>query len=366
MKTESRSIRYAVVGLGRIAQTSVLPAFRRTKDSKLVALISSDPKKLEKLAAKYAVEYTGNYSELESILERAEVDAVYLALPNALHHEYTIRAAEVGVHVLCEKPLALDADECLEMIEAAEDNGVKLMTAYRLHFEPANLDAIEIAASGKLGDLRFFNSAFSVPVLDPSNIRLSEEMGGGPLYDLGVYAINAARYIFQAEPTEAISVSGNNGDPRFYEVDEMAMGTLKFPEERLASFTVSFNGKGTSYYEVVGTEGKLRLESAYSQSGEIVSYLSVNGTRKKKTFKQKDQFATEIDYFSNCILTDQPVEPSGKEGLADIEIIQALYESAHLGEKILLNLERKELRPRRSLKTPPTPTEVPRDIYLSR
>lgn len=346
MKTDSRPIRYAVVGLGYIAQSAVLPAFRHAKNSELVALISSDPVKLDKLAKKYGVEYTGNYSDLELILEQANVDAVYLALPNSLHHEYTLRAAELGVHVLCEKPLAMDADEALEMVEAAEDNGIKLMTAYRLHFEPANLEAIEIAQSGQLGDLRAFHSVFSMPVRDPSNIRLSEELGGGPLGDLGVYAINAARYIFQSEPTEVIALTGNNGDPRFYEVDEMIMAVLKFPEERLATFTASFNATATSYYEVIGTEGRLRLEPAYAYTGELVSHLTLEGSTRKKVFKRKDQFAAEISYFSDCIQNDLQVEPCGKEGLADVEIIQALRESAHLGERILLNMERKALRPR--------------------
>ena len=193
-KKRIRKVRYAVVGLGHIAQVAVLPAFAKARNSDLVALISGDSKKRSKLGKLYHVDRLYSYDQYEECLTQ-DVDAVYVGLPNHLHRDFTVRALQAGVHVLCEKPMAASSDECREMIQAAKENKRKLMIAYRLHFEKANLEAIETARSGKLGDLRFFSSVFAQQVV-AGNIRLTEsiERGGGPVWDMGVYCINAARY----------------------------------------------------------------------------------------------------------------------------------------------------------------------------
>ena len=185
-KSSRRKIRYAVVGTGHIAQVAILPAFTTAKNSELVAIVSSDSQKREELSKKYGLQRAYSYDEYDQAL--SEIDAVYLTLPNHLHSEYGIRAAKAGVHVLCEKPMALTEEECESMIQAAEQSKIKLMIAYRLHFERGNLEAIDIAKSGKLGNTRFFSSDFAQQVAD-GNIRLTEpvEKGGGPVYDLGVY-----------------------------------------------------------------------------------------------------------------------------------------------------------------------------------
>src|SRR6202521_3289513 len=192
-----RRVRYAVVGLGHIAQVAVLPAFRNAANSELFALVSGDSNKLEKVGKKYALEHLYSYEDYSRAL--SNVDAVYLALPNHLHREYAVRAAAAGVHVLCEKPMAVTSQDCQAMIRAADLNRVKLMIAYRLHFEAGNLHAIQVAKSGKLGDLRIFTSEFCQQVAG-DNVRVGEHVtrGGGPLYDMGVYCINAARYLFGA------------------------------------------------------------------------------------------------------------------------------------------------------------------------
>ncbi|HEX6436522.1 MAG TPA: Gfo/Idh/MocA family oxidoreductase, partial [Candidatus Binatia bacterium] len=262
-------MRYAVVGLGHIAQVAVLPAFSHARqNSELVALVSDDPAKHEKLRSKYKVQRTYSYDEYDQCLRSGAIDAVYIALPNNLHCDFAVRAAQAGIHVLCEKPMAVTEEECENMISAAKQARVKLMVAYRLHFEKANLEAVEIAHSGKLGEPRFFSSVFAMQVKE-DNIRLKRELGGGTLYDIGVYCINAARSLFRAEPSEvhAFSVSGN--DPRFREVDEMTGAVLRFPDERLASFTCSFGAADVSAYELVGTEGNLRVEPAYEYIGEL-------------------------------------------------------------------------------------------------
>src|SRR5262245_43947074 len=180
-------VRYAVAGLGHIAQVAVLPAFAHAKrNSELVALVSDDPKKLEKLSRRQrGVARCASYAEYDDLLESGELDAVYIALPNHLHREYAMRAAVAGVHAPCEKPLACSVAECEQMIDAAEDGGVRLMTGYRLHFDPANLRARELVARGALGEARYFASQFSMQVVE-GNVRLDRQAGGGPLFDIGI------------------------------------------------------------------------------------------------------------------------------------------------------------------------------------
>ena len=182
-----KKIRYAVVGLGHIAQVAVLPAFNNAPNSELFALVSEDPQKLKQLGKKYDIEHVYSYQGYGRVL--SNVDAVYIALPNHLHREYAVRAAAAGVHVLCEKPMAPNSKDCVAMIRAAQQNNVKLMIAYRLHFEAGNLAAIQLGQSGRLGDLRLFTSEFSQQVAD-NNARVTESIsrGGGPLYDMGFIA----------------------------------------------------------------------------------------------------------------------------------------------------------------------------------
>jgi predicted dehydrogenase len=224
-----QKIRYAVVGLGHIAQVAVLPAFAHAQNSELAALVSDDPEKLEKLGRKYKVKAQFTYAELEEGLRSGLVDAVYMALPNHLHREYSERAARAGVHVLCEKPMAVTEEDCRSMIRTAEENNVKLMVAYRLHFEEANLKAIDLVQGGRLGDPRLFDSVFTMTVKE-GDIRLNpRELGGGTLYDIGVYCINAVRNLFGAEPMEVTGFSANNGDRRFLECEETTSAILRFP-----------------------------------------------------------------------------------------------------------------------------------------
>lgn len=338
---EKQKIRYAVVGLGYIAQVAVLPAFENAKkNSELAALVSDDAEKLAKLSRKYKVKQTFTYDEYDQLLRSGEIDAVYIALPNHLHNEYTIRAARAGVHVLCEKPMAVTDMECIEMIRACDENKVKLMIAYRLHFDKANLAAIEVIRSGKIGEPRVFNSVFTMQVTDEDNIRLKSSTGGGTVYDIGIYCINAARYLFQAEPTEVIAATANSGDARFTEVEEMASAVLRFPEDRLASFTCSFGAADVSAYEVVGTEGSLRMDPAYEYAGDLKYTIKIKGKERERTFPKHDQFGPELLYFSNCILNNEEPEPSGREGLADIRIVQAIYESAETKRPVRLQLAR--------------------------
>ena len=354
-KSSSGRIRYAVVGLGHIAQVAVLPAFKHARHSSLAGLVSGSPGKLKKLAKKYDVENTWSYDEYDDCLHSGAIDAVYIALPNDMPCEYTVRAARAGIHVLCEKPLAVTRRDCEEMIGAAKKNRVKLMTAYRLHNEETNLCASELVASGKLGEPRFFNSCFSFRVTDPDNIRLKRKRGGGTLYDIGVYCLNAARYIFRAEPIEVFAFSAKNGEKRFREIDEMTALVMRFPGERLATFTTSFGAGDTDYYEVVGTKGSMRVEPAFEYVGELSYTLKVGGKEQKKTYVARDQFGAEISYFSNCIFKGREPEPSGVEGLIDVQIIETLYQSARTRKPLKLPKFPNKARPSldQEIKLPP-------------
>jgi predicted dehydrogenase len=345
-RSQSQQVRYAVVGLGHIAQVAVLPAFAHAENSKLAALISDDPEKLEKLGRKYRVDALFSYDQYDECLRSGVVDAVYIALPNHLHREYTERAARAGVHILCEKPLAVTEEDCLAMIQAAEENEVKLMVAYRLHFEEANLKAIELVQQRRLGEPRLFDSVFSMTVKE-GDIRLNpRELGGGTLYDIGVYCINAVRNLFGAEPMEVVAFSANSGDRRFLQCEETVSAILRFPgRERLASFTCSFGAADVSSYRVVGTKGELVVDPAYEYAGELKQRITINGRTRERTFPKRDQFAPELIAFSECILTGAPPEPSGWEGLADVRVVRALYRSADTGQPVTLEPFDKEDRP---------------------
>ena len=354
----SGMIRYAVVGLGHIAQVAVIPAFAHARrNSKLVAIVSGDRLKRREIGRRYHIEHTFDYDEYDECLER--VDAVYIALPNSMHAEYAIRAARAGVHVLCEKPLAVTVDECRRIITACRKAKVKLMVAYRLHFETVNLAAIDLARRGELGDLKFFNSSFSMTVRR-GDIRTKRACGGGTLYDIGVYCINAARNLFRDEPTEVSAVSVNSGTASLSEIDETTAATLRFGDDRVATFITSFNAADVGAYRIVGTKGHLHADPAYEYAEGLEFTVTVDGRRTRKKIGKRDQFAPELLYFSDCIIKDRVPEPSGEEGLQDVRIVQALYESARVGKHVKIRPFVKPRRPtgrqritRRGIRKPP-------------
>jgi predicted dehydrogenase len=308
----------------------------------LVALVSDSATKLRAMSRQYGVKHCCSYEDYETCLSHDLVDAVYIALPNNMHEEYCVRAAQAGIHVLCEKPLAPTTSDCERIIRACSGNRVKLMTAYRMHFERANLEATEIIRSGKIGEPRIFNSAFTMQVKS-DNIRTKRQHDGGPLYDIGVYCINAARYLFRGEPTQGVCLSASNDDPRFRKVEEMIAAILRFPRERLASFTASFGARDTADFEIIGTKGKLRAIQAYEYTLPVRLEITCDGRVERRTYGLRDQFAPELLYFSDCILHDKEPEPSGFEGLRDVRIIQALQRSARRGVPVKLE----PLKPKR-------------------
>lgn len=340
-----KKIRYAVVGLGHIAQNAILPAFgHANKNSELTALVSNDAIKLRELSREYDVAHCFSYDEYEQCLRSGEIDAVYIALPNNLHEDFCVRAADAGIHVLCEKPLAVTEAGCQNIIQACADNDVKLMTAYRLHFERGNLEAIETVRSGKIGEPRIFNSLFAMQVR-PGNIRIQPDYAGNTLYDIGIYCINAARYIFESEPLEGFCFSAANDDPRFRKTEEMTSAILRFPKDRLANFTASFGATDIADFQVIGTKGILRVIQAYDFTTPVILEITTAGMTHRKFYDLRDQFAPELIYFSDCVLHDREPEPSGAEGLRDVHIVRSLYQSVKTRAPVKLEQIKRRRRP---------------------
>ncbi|WP_394832240.1 Gfo/Idh/MocA family oxidoreductase [Pendulispora rubella] len=351
----TRKIRYAVAGAGNIAQAAVLPAFEHAQEnSELVAIVSSDPEKREKLAAQYRVHHVGSYDQLESILAQAKIDALYIALPNTMHREFTERAARSKVHVLCEKPMAMTEEDCEAMIRACKKAEVKLMIAYRLHFEEATLRAIELVKNGTLGPVRLFDSSFAQQVR-PGDIRTRPDVGGGALFDMGIYCVNAARAIFRDEPEEVFAYQVSHGDGRFRGVDATTVAVLRFPGDRIATFGASQGAAGIDTYRIVGTEGDLRVEPAYTYHDDLTHTLTVGSETRTTIFTKRDQFAPELVAFSRCILEGTEPEPSGEEGLADVRVLRAIVRAAREGRPMKLGPFERAQRPdlRNEIAKPP-------------
>jgi predicted dehydrogenase len=363
---QRRKIRYAVAGPGHIAQVAVLPAFAHARsNSELVAVISNDPKKARFLARKYPIEGFAGYDDFEACIRDLEIDAVYVALPNHLHREFTVRAAQAGAHVLCEKPMAVDVADCLAMIDACEAAGVKLMIAYRLHFQAAHLGALEIARTRRLGDLMTGHGNLTICVKDKDNIRLNpRRLGGGPLYDLGIYCINAARCAFESEPVRVFAFESRSG-PLFEQTEETLCGVLEFPRGRLFTFQCSMGAAPTSDLRIVGTKGDLVLESGFDYAEGMKQRLTIGERTTVKRFPKQDQFAPELVYFSDCILRNRLPEPSGLEGLLDVRVINALHESATLGVAVALEPVRRAGGPSLDQKITKPPIRKPETMHAT-
>jgi glucose-fructose oxidoreductase len=323
---------------------AMLPAFAHARrNSELAALVSGHPTKRRQLSKRYGVP-AFSYEQLDECF--SQVDAAYIALPNSMHAECTVRAANAGVHVLCEKPMAVTEDECRQMIEACESAPVKLMVAYRLHFDELNLAVIDLVHRGRIGEPKFFSSSFSMR-LKPGNIRAKRDLGGGTLYDIGVYCINAARYLFRSEPKEVIAVSVNSGVRHLSEIDESTGAILRFDGERVAVFVSSFNAADVGAYRIVGTKGHVRVDPAYEYADALSYELTTGGKISRKRVPKRDQFAPELLYFSDCILNDRTPEPGGYEGLQDIRIVRALYESAEIGKAVAIPSSNRDEYPKK-------------------
>lgn len=325
-------IRYAVVGAGWISQEAFLPGVAQSGNSTIAAIVTGDLEKGAKLAAFHGIPQVVSYADYDALLASDAVDAVYIALPNSMHADYAIRAAQAGKHIMVEKPLAVSEAEGEAMIAAADAAGVFLMTAYRLHNEPGTLAVLDHIRQGDIGQPLIFQSLFSFQMA-AGNHRLEAAHWGGPLQDVGVYCVNAARHIFGEEPIEATaSLNQPEGDPRFGEIEASIAATLRFPSGGLAQFVCSFGAAAVDNYRVVGAAGDIELDPGFKFDCAMKMRLRRDGVTQETTFPQTDHFGAQVAYFSDCISAGTPPEADGAEGLADMRALLAIEAAAKTGQ----------------------------------
>jgi xylose dehydrogenase (NAD/NADP) len=320
-------LRWGVISTANIGRAAVNPAIQASSNGELVAVASRDPAQAGQFAREHGIpRHHGNY---EALLEDGDVDAVYNPLPNSLHKEWTIRAAEAGKHILCEKPLALSAEECREMATAAETNGVKLMEAFMYRFHPRTERVIAMVRDGELGKLRAIKSAFTFKLTRPNNIRLDPNLGGGALMDVGCYCVNVSRTIAGAEPVE-VWATANWADSG---VDAELAGTLRFESGLLAQFDCSLTMERREAYEVAGTDGWLRVDNAFLPGTDAVVIEERRGRGSQVTHEVAgaDEYLLMVEHFADSVLNDRPLRYTAQEAAANMRAIEALYASARAG-----------------------------------
>ena len=332
---QGSKVRYAVVGVGWISQAAMLPGVEHTGNSEVVALVTGHAEKAAKVGEKYGIEKVYSYDELDGLLSSGEIDAAYLATPNFDHVGYAVKILDAGIHLLLEKPMAVSVAECEQMIAAAKRSGAKLMIAYRLHFEPGTLKAIERVRNGEIGTVRFFNSSFSQPV-SGENHRAKHGFWAGPVPDMGPYCINAVRNLFGAEPIEVFATGVNTDDQAFVDnagkpFDDTVAVTLKFEAGRVAAFVVSYNGGDVDDYRIVGAKGSLFSDPAYQVATSIKHQMVVEKAKSSESFKTTDHFGGEMKYFSECVIGGKDPEPDGEEGMLDVRVLAAIEQSLLTG-----------------------------------
>jgi predicted dehydrogenase len=334
---EEKTVGFALVGIGNLSMGQLLPSFAKCKTARPVALVSGHPDKAKQQAQQYGIDPKNiyNYENFDSIKDNPAVDVVYVVLPNSMHAEYTIRAAQAGKHVLCEKPMANSVEDCQAMIDACTKANRKLMIGYRLRYEPMTQKAIELARSAEdVGNIKQITAEAGFNIGDPNQWRLNGILaGGGSLMDMGIYALNAVRYLSGQEPTEVSAVSYSTAsDPRFKEVEETIAFELRFASGIVAS-CLSTYGFGCNRFRVYGTEGQLEAEPFQAYQGNRL-WKSQNRNRQQVQYQSVNHFAAEMDDFCQCIQADKPSLTPGEEGLKDVKVMMAAYKSARAGKAV--------------------------------
>lgn len=336
-QNQADRIRYCIVGLGRISMQHFMPGVKQSQHSEVTALVSGHRQKADKMAAEYNVPARSIYSydNYDEIAHNQDIDAVYIALPNSMHAEYTIRAAKAGKHVLCEKPMATTVADSEAMIGACNRAGKKLMIAYRCQYEPTNLRAIKTIRDGSIGKVQSIESANGFNI-HPGEWRLNRKLaGGGPLMDVGIYSLNACRYLTGEEPAHVEGYSSViDHDGRFNEVEENVSWTMRFPSGILASCITTYGANMDGFYRVYGSKGAIELQPAFSYTGlrfksQIQGQSPVD---EPADDPEPRQFTREADYFADCILHNHEPKSNGQEGLRDMKWMAAIYQSAGLKE----------------------------------
>ena len=336
----NRKLGIALVGLGSLSEHQIAPALAgKTKRCKLTGLVSGHHDKAEAWAKKYGVPEANiyDYQSFDRIKDNPEIDIVYVVLPNGMHAEYTIRAAKAGKHVLCEKPMAVSVKECDQMIAACKAAGRQLAIAYRLHFEPNNLEMMRLAREKVHGAVKIIEAAAGFRIGDPNQWRLDKKLaGGGSLMDIGIYALQAARYIAGEEPV-SVSAQATTTDPVKFKpgVDETVLFTLKFPSGIVANCASSY-ATGINRFRASAERGWFEVSPALNYVGIKGRAADQSNTIKDFDFAPVDHFAAEMDDFADCILTGRQTRVPGEEGRRDVRIMTAIYQAAAASKTITL------------------------------
>ncbi|MBY0796023.1 Gfo/Idh/MocA family protein [Corynebacterium parakroppenstedtii] len=338
--------RFAVVGLGQIAQQAFLPGLAQLPEAQLAAVVTSDPGKAER----YDVPGY-SYDHYQELLNSGDIDAVYVATPVDRHREFTIPALHAGIPVLCEKPMAPSVDDCQAMIAAANETGTTLMLAYRMHTDPFMIDLVELVRSGKLGDARYFTSQFS-HTINPENHRANHGFWGGPVPDLGVYPLNMVRNLYEEEPTTVYAIGGHHEGTGLDTTPTVSI-SLGFDSGRTAQFTASYSTSSAEGFTLAASKGTVVSPSSYmwgegSDLHATVSLADKEGSGTDTThewhYDAKDQFAGETRYFLTCVRENKQPEPDGEEALLDIRVCEAVKESLETGRPVSLEPRTRERR----------------------
>lgn len=331
-----KKIGYAIIGLGRIAD-HFMRGIQQTSNSKVTGLVSGHPDKAARIAEKYGVPKDSiyNYQNMDEMKNNPLIDAVYVALPNGMHAEYTIRSAKAGKHVLCEKPMCSTVSEAEAMIAACNEAKVKLMIAYRCHYETTNLRAVKLIRDGAIGKIQQINSVFGFRQT-LGEWRLDKALaGGGPMMDVGIYCLNATRYLTGEEPAEISAYTyTDKSDPLFQKGVEANIGWVtKFPSGVVAACNTTYASQMEGYFHVYGSKGWLHVEPAFSYeklrlNGVIATELNPHqNLDEANPEKDPHQFANEADHFSDCVLNNKTPKTPGEEGLQDLKLIRQIYHS---------------------------------------
>lgn len=341
-----RKFGYAIVGLGKYAINQILPAFAECQYAKVTALVSGDPAKAQRIADQYDIgkDHIYTYENFDKIAQDPEVDAVYIILPNGLHCEMTVRAFKAGKHVLCEKPMAVSVGECQQMIEAGKRAHRYLMIGYRCHFDPLTQKAVKLLNDGAVGDRQIVttdNSDINDPRHDIAQTwRFTRALsGGGSLMDLGIYGVNGTRYLLDEDPVQVRAVIVPNKDPIFAHIEDTIVWTFLYKSGAVAHGSSSFTVNAASAFRVQGNKANLVMDPATSYWANRVNLCTSGDVHSWSTpmftIPALNQFSAQLDYLAVCVAKGQPpVRASGEEGLQDVRLIMAMYESAHTGQPV--------------------------------
>ncbi len=331
------SIGVAVVGLGKLSQGQILPALKRTRGVHLAALVSGHPDKAQKLAAEYGLSNKAVYSyeNFDNIARDPDIQIVYIVLPNHLHADFTERSFKAGKHVLCEKPMAVTIAECERMIAAGKTAGKQLMIAYRCHYDPVNVTGMQLMRKGVCGKPRLINAVMGKQTAldDPSDAwRLDMAMsGGGALADMGIYGINATRYLLLEEPVEVRGwARTDRSDPRFKTVEDMVVWQMRFPSGAIGNGSSCFSQPGTMSWQVVGTDRRLVADPACFYGGNSIKIVGGKDDVQPQ-IAEIDHFGNEMNWFADVVRGRAPNVSPGEEGLQDMQITRAIMQSVDKG-----------------------------------